>query len=85
MKLKDTIEIQEMFSNRKTPIDINEITYYSRSKGESIPIGDMDVIHIARALAKSSIENEQLRSENKRLRKFIEDMISNLKKVVDCE
>jgi len=44
----------------------------------------MDVIHIARALAKSGIENEQLRSENKRLRKFIEDTISNFKKVVDC-
>jgi len=59
MKLKDIIEIEKHFTNKKTPCDITEFLKYetySESKGEDIKLGDMHLTHYIRRQLKDKKE-----------------------------
>jgi len=55
MKLIKLLQIQSIIEGRTIPSDMQEQcnqTYFSESKAEHIPIGDMDLIHFIRAFNK---------------------------------
>ena len=55
MKLIKLLQIQSVIEGRTIPSDMQEQcnqTYFSESKAEHIPIGDMDLIHFIRAFNK---------------------------------
>ena len=55
MKLIKLLQIQSVIEGRTIPSDMREQcnqTYFSESKAEHIPIGDMDLIHFIRAFNK---------------------------------
>ena len=55
MKLIKLLQIQSVIEGRTIPSDMREQcnqTYFSESKPEHIPIGDMDLIHFIRAFNK---------------------------------
>ena len=55
MKLIKLLQIQSVVEGRTIPSDMREQcnqTYFSESKAEHIPIGDMDLIHFIRAFNK---------------------------------
>jgi hypothetical protein len=77
MKLKDIIEIEKHFTNKKTPCDIAEFLeddYYSASKKKPIKNGDMHLTHYVRrqlrdekrddeTITRISKENTQLKAQ----------------------
>ena len=55
MKLIKLLQIQSVIEGRTIPSDMQEQcnqTYFSESKAELIPIGNMDLIHFIRAFNK---------------------------------
>jgi len=55
MKLIKLLQIQSVIEGRTIPSDMQEQcnqTYFSESKAEHIPIGNMDLIHFIRAFNK---------------------------------
>ena len=55
MKLIKLLQIQSVIEGRTIPSDMQKQcnqTYFSESKAEHIPIGDMDLIHFIRAFNK---------------------------------
>ena len=55
MKLIKLLQIQSVIEGRTIPSDMREQcnqTYFSESKAEHIPIGNMDLIHFIRAFNK---------------------------------
>lgn len=55
MKLIKLLQIQSIIEGRTIPSDMQEQcnqTYFSESKAEHIPIGNMDLIHFIRAFNK---------------------------------
>ena len=55
MKLIKLLQIQSVVEGRTIPSDMQEQcnqTYFSESKAEHIPIGNMDLIHFIRAFNK---------------------------------
>ena len=80
MKLRDIIEIEKHFTNKKTPCDIVEFledeTYYE-SKGQDIKLGDMHLSHYIRRQLKDEREDDEtikkLNQKIRRLRELILD------------
>ena len=56
MKLDVIFKVQSIIDERAIPVDILELldtTYYSKSKGVHIRLGDMDITHFVRVYNKS--------------------------------
>tara|TARA_R110000851_G_scaffold312787_1_gene474151 strand:- start:251 stop:520 length:270 start_codon:yes stop_codon:yes gene_type:complete len=63
MKLKDIIEIEKYFTNKKTPCDIIEFLEdetYSESRGEDIKHGDMHLDHYIRRQLKDELRDDEI-------------------------
>ena len=80
MKLRDIIEIEKHFTNKKTPCDIVEFLEdetYSESKGQDIKLGDMHLSHYIRRQLKDEREDDEtikkLNQKIRRLRELILD------------
>ena len=81
MKLRDIIEIEKHFTNKKTPCDIVEFLEdetYSESKGQDIKLGDMHLSHYIRRQLKDEREDDEtikkLRTQLRHVKKLIEDI-----------
>ena len=75
MKLIKLLQIQSVIEGRTIPSDMREQcnqTYFSESKAEHIPIGDMDLIHFIRAFNKK----ERTYKNN-----YTKDLINMVKKL----
>ena len=56
MKLDVIFKVQSIIDERAIPVDILELldtTYYSKSKGVHMRLGDMDITHFVRVYNKS--------------------------------
>ena len=80
MKLRDIIEIEKHFTNKKTPCDIAEFLEgqtWSESKGQDIKLGDMHLSHYIRRQLKDEREDDEtikkLNQKIRRLRELILD------------
>ena len=81
MKIKDIIEIEKHFTNKKTPCDIIKIldqNYYSKSKDKNINYADMHIAHYIRATQKT-MEYQAL--EIKELKKQLNSNIKTIRKL----
>jgi len=76
MKLRDIIEIEKHFTNKKTPCDIVEFLEdetYSESKGQDIKLGDMHLSHyIRRQLKDERADDETIKKLNQKIRRLRE-------------
>ena len=88
MKLRDIIEIEKHFTNKKTPCDIAEFLEgqtWSESKGQDIKLGDMHFSHYIRRQLKDELrddeiinriskENAQLKAQLRQIKKTFNDL-----------
>jgi len=89
MKIKTIIKMADVLDDsRRMPCDmykLDEVSYVSESRGDSIPIADMDIVHLVRAFKKDRAkcvnhvtdadlikQNRDLVSANKQLGKQVE-------------
>jgi len=89
MKIKTIIKMADVLDDsRRMPCDmykLDEVSYVSESRGDSIPISDMDIVHLVRAFKKDRakcvnhvtdadliVQNRDLVSANKQLGKQVE-------------
>jgi hypothetical protein len=76
MKLRDIIEIEKHFTNKKTPCDIAEFLEdetWSESKGQDIKLGDMHLTHyIRRQLKDERADDETIKKLNQKIRRLRE-------------
>ena len=89
MKIKTIIKMADVLDDsRRMPCDmykLDEVSYVSESRGDSIPIADMDIVHLVRAFKKDRakcvnhvtdadliVQNRDLVSANKQLGKQVE-------------
>ena len=53
MKINKLLKLQEVIEETKTPYDLHEIyQYFSKSKGEWVDVGDMELNHFLRVVFK---------------------------------
>ena len=66
MKVMDLLRICKI-TGRTIPSDMTDQcnqTYLSESKGEHIPIGEMDIVHLIRAFNKMKKDNQIVKAFN---------------------
>ena len=81
MKLIKLLQIQSIIEERIIPSDMREQcnqTYFSESKAEHIPIGDMDLIHLIRAFNKK--ERTYKNYYTKGLLQILKEVENNVRK-----
>ena len=81
MKVKDLLDIQEVFTKRVTPEDMNNedlAQHYSQSKEKYMHILDMDLIHLIRSYSKCLGEGyEYIDVNNKeKIREHLDKILS---------
>jgi hypothetical protein len=73
MKVIDLLRICKI-TGRTIPSDMTEQcnqTYLSESKGEHIPIGEMDIVHLIRAFNKMKNDNEIVKAFNQIIKRKV--------------
>ena len=86
MKLKDIIEIEKHFTNKKTPCDIVEFLEdetYSESKGEDIKHGDMHFTHYIRRQLKDELADDEIITRISKENAKLKAQLRNIKKTFD--
>ena len=81
MKLIKLLQIQSVIEGITIPSDMREQcnqTYFSESKAEHIPIGDMDLIHFIRAFNKK--ERTYKNDYTKGLLQILKEVENNVRK-----
>ena len=86
MKLKDIIEIEKHFTNKRTPCDIIEFLEdetYSESRGEDIKHGDMHLAHYIRRQLKDELRDDEIISRISKENTKLKAKLRNIKKTLD--
>tara|TARA_R110000751_G_scaffold69025_1_gene140401 strand:- start:411 stop:671 length:261 start_codon:yes stop_codon:yes gene_type:complete len=86
MKLKDIIEIEKYFTNKKTPCDIIEFLEdetYSESRGEDIKHGDMHLDHYIRRQLKDELRDDEIILRISKENTKLKAKLRNIKKTLD--
>ena len=86
MQLRYILRINQAMrkdEDRAYPYDLTEealegVTHYSENAGKDIPILDMDILHVVRALMKKE-DNTLLSKSKNKLRKLINELDLSLK------
>ena len=86
MKLRDIIEIEKHFTNKKTPCDIVEFLEdetYSESKGQDIKLGDMHLSHYIRRQLKDKKEFVWSENESIETIRYLRKQLKNYKQAME--
>ena len=60
-----------------------EVYYYSKSKGEEIPVSEMPDLYVRRAFKKMILKEKKRFDEKETLKVFIRNAISNLERALE--
>ena len=78
MKIKSLVNIQSLVENRAVDCDMDSIlnlTYYSKSKQQIIPIGELHLTHFIRIFAKMLESNDSpLQNEIDKMRERLDEI-----------
>ena len=78
MKIKGLVKIQSLVENRAVDCDMDPIlnlTYYSKSKQQIIPIGELHLTHFIRIFAKMLESNDSpLQNEIDKMRERLDEI-----------
>ena len=78
MKIKGLVKIQSLVENRAVDCDMDSIlnlTYYSKSKKQIIPIGELHLTHFIRIFAKMLESNDSpLQNEIDKMRERLDEI-----------
>jgi len=78
MKIKGLVKIQSLVENRAVDCDMDSIlnlTYYSKSKQQIIPIGELHLTHFIRIFAKMLESNDSpLQNEIDKMRERLDEI-----------
>jgi len=61
----------------------DEVYYYSKSKGEEMPVSEMSDLYVRRAFKKMILKEKKKFDEKETLKVFIRNAISNLEKALN--
>ena len=61
----------------------DEVYYYSKSKGEEMPVSEMSDLYVRRAFKKMILKEKKRFDEKETLKVFIRNAISNLEKALN--
>ena len=62
---------------------MEEVYYYSKSKGEEIPVSEMPDLYVRRAFKKMILKEKKRFDEKETLKVFIRNAISNLERALE--
>jgi hypothetical protein len=60
-----------------------EVYYYSKSKGEEMPVSEMSDLYVRRAFKKMILKEKKKFDEKETLKVFIRNAISNLERALE--
>ena len=60
-----------------------EVYYYSKSKGEEMPVSEMSDLYVRRAFKKMILKEKNRFDEKERIKVFIRNAISNLERALE--
>ena len=61
----------------------DEVYYYSKSKGEEMPVSEMSDLYVRRAFKKMILKEKKRFDEKERIKVFIRNAISNLERALE--
>ena len=63
----------------------DEVYYYSKSKGEEMPVSEMSDLYVRRAFKKMILKEKKRFDEKERIKVFIRNAISNLERALEVK
>ena len=60
-----------------------EVYYYSKSKGEEMPVSEMSDLYVRRAFKKMILKEKKVFDEKEKIKVFIRNAISNLERALE--
>ena len=60
-----------------------EVYYYSKSKGEEIPVSEMSDLYVRRAFKKMILKEKKRFDEKEKIKVFIRNAMSNLERALE--
>ena len=60
-----------------------EVYYYSKSKGEEMPVSEMSDLYVRRAFKKMILKEKKRFDEKERIKVFIRNAINNLEQALE--
>ena len=60
-----------------------EVYYYSKSKGEEIPVSEMSDLYVRRAFKKMILKEKKKFDEKEKIKVFIRNAINNLERALE--
>ena len=64
-------------------IEMEEVYYYSKSKGEEMPVSEMSDLYVRRAFKKMILKEKKKFDEKETLKVFIRNAINNLEQALE--
>ena len=61
----------------------DEVYYYSKSKGEEMPVSEMSDLYVRRAFKKMILKEKKRFDEKEKIKVFIRNAISNLERALE--
>ena len=61
----------------------DEVYYYSKSKGEEMPVSEMSDLYVRRAFKKMILKEKKRFDEKEKIKVFIRNAINNLEKALN--
>ena len=62
---------------------MEEVYYYSKSKGEEMPVSEMSDLYVRRAFKKMILKEKKGFDEKEKIKVFIRNAISNLERALE--
>ena len=62
---------------------MEEVYYYSKSKGEEMPVSEMSDLYVRRAFKKMILKEKKRFDEKEKIKVFIRNAISNLERALE--
>ena len=60
-----------------------EVYYYSKSKGEEMPVSEMSDLYVRRAFKKMILKEKKRFDEKEKIKVFVRNAISNLERALE--
>ena len=60
-----------------------EVYYYSKSKGEEMPVSEMSDLYVRRAFKKMILKEKKRFDEKEKIKVFIRNAVSNLERALN--
>ena len=61
----------------------DEVYYYSKSKGEEMPVSEMSDLYVRRAFKKMILKEKKRFDEKEKIKVFIRNAVSNLERALN--